>query len=138
MDKVTEALNEEIISEIKSLSQMTDGCEAKSSAIDDLSALYKLRMEELKLDKELELKRLELEHEAEKAEMQKEENEKKESEEIRQRRKERIIGIVTKAGEIIIPLGGTIAMFCIGLKFEETGTFTSTMTRNLLHSIKVK
>jgi len=54
-------------------------------------------------------------------------------------RHERINGIMSsciKTAEIIIPSMVTVLLFNKGLKFEETGTVTSTFFKNLIHRIK--
>ena len=45
---IKDLLNEEIATEIQNLSELEAGSDEKSSAIDDLAKLYKLRIEENK------------------------------------------------------------------------------------------
>ena len=45
---IEELLNEEIAAQIKALSDLQSGTKEKSTAIDDLTKLYKLRIEENK------------------------------------------------------------------------------------------
>lgn len=44
---IDELLNEEIADEIKALSELEAGSNEKSAAIEDLTKLYKLRIEEM-------------------------------------------------------------------------------------------
>ena len=136
MDKVTEALNEEIISEIQSLSLMTDGCEAKASAIEDLCSLYGLRLEELKLETDIQIKTLNAEREAEEAKRKDEEAKQMTELDLKRKRKEDILNAAKEILKIALPIASYIMLFNKGLRFEETGTYTSTTVRNLLHMFK--
>lgn len=132
MDEVKKALDEEIISQIKDLSQMTSGCEVRTSAIDDLTALYKLRIEEEKLENELETKKLQMACEAAKAQQDKDEDERKHKFELRNK----IIDTAVDVGRIVVPIAFYGAWFVRGLEFEKNGTFASTTLRNLIHFFK--
>ena len=116
MDEIKELLSEEIQDEIKNLSGLETGSEEKSKAINDLSKLHNLRIEELKIESENAFK------EAER----------------KDRIKERVIGVAVQVG---LAIGGWIAYdiwHSRGLKFEETGTVTSPWTRNLMSKMAPK
>lgn len=130
MDEVKKALDEEIISQIKGLSEMTDGCEAKTSAIDDLTALYKLRLEEEKLSNDLEVKKLEFQQETEQAELQKKEEEKRQKSIFWKEKISDGLKIGLEAVKIIVPVMAYVNCFRQGLNFEQTGTFTSGTMKN--------
>ena len=133
MDEVRKALDEEILSEINGISLMTDGCEAKTSAIDDLTAIYKMRLEEIRLDNELEAKRIELERNAEEAKRKSAEETKKQDSELKNRKFEKILDVIVSGAGIIMPLTFYCVWLSQGLQFEETGVFKSVTFKNLIH-----
>ena len=53
MDEIRDLLGEEIKEEIQNLSTLEPGSKEKSTAIEDLATLYRLRIEELKNDGDL-------------------------------------------------------------------------------------
>lgn len=110
MDEIKVMLDEEIKAEIEKLKSLDAGSDGKSSAVDDLTKLYKLRIEE------------------QKAEMEREEqNARRDAEKA-----ERMINIGLQVG---LAVGGWIVYDMWhrrGLKFELEGTVTSPWTRNLM------
>ena len=110
MDEIKVMLNEEIKAEIEKLNTLDAGSDEKSNAVDDLTKLYKLKIEE------------------QKAAMEREEQD--------ARRKEvkadRMVNIGLQVG---LAVAGWIVYDVWhrrGLKFEEEGTITSPWTRNLM------
>lgn len=109
-DKVQVLLNEEIAKDIQKLSDMDNGSDKKSKAVEELTQLYKLRIEEAKIEKEQETRETTLKSQA----------------------FDRWISIGVQVG---LAIGGWVAYdvwYRRGLRFEETGSITSPMTRNLL------
>lgn len=116
-DEIQKSLDEVIAMEILDLPNMSQGSKEKKEAIENLTELYKLRIEEAKIEQarvdkceELEIKQAQLDSQA----------------------KDRWVNL---AAQVSLALGSLIAYniwFNRGLKFEETGTITSPMTRNLL------
>ena len=110
MDKIKDMLGERIEADIQKLSTLESGSSEKASAVEDLSKLYSLRIEEIKAE---------------------EEKINRESQ-----RKSQIIDRFVKAGIIV----GSVIVECIAydiwhrrnLRFEETGTFCSPQSRNLM------
>jgi len=112
-EEIKNLLGERIKSEIRNLSSLPPSKE-KTNLIDDLVKLYKLRIEEIKIEK----------HNAhEKAKLE---------EQI----KDRYFKLVVEAAGIILPLIFYGIWLRRGFKFEETGTFTSTTFRNLFNRFK--
>lgn len=116
-DKIYKKLNEVIEEEIESLRDLDAGSKEKTDAVKDLTELYKLRIEEAKI------------------EQAKVENS-NEQESKREFAKSQTLDRVLNAGlQIGLAIGGWIVYdvwYRRGLKFEETGSITSPMTRNLL------
>lgn len=55
MDEAKELLNKEIETEIRNLSVLEDGSEEKTRAVDQLNKLYRLRIDESKVETEYEM-----------------------------------------------------------------------------------
>ena len=116
-------LDEVIVDEIKNLSVMETGSQQKSKAVEDLTQLYKLKIEEAKI-KQAERDRLE-------------EKEFRETQ-AKSQFLDRCINVGLQIG---LAVGGWIAYDIWnrrGLRFEETGTITSQWTRNLLSKMVPK
>lgn len=126
MKEIKNLLEEEIESQIQNLSNLPDGSKEKSDAIDDLSALYKLRLDEMKIT---------LDHE-EKSNNRKTEERLKE-EQLVEQINDRYFKLAITAAEIILPMLFYATWMRKGFKFEETGTFTSTTFRNLFNRFKL-
>lgn len=128
MEKVNELLNKEIEASINCLSSLKAGSEERAKAIDDLTQLYKLRIEENKVEVE----------EADKVRQHKLEVKKLEQEvsrEAEQRKNinlDRWVNVGVQVGLAVIGYIAYDIWHRRGLKFEETGTITSPQTRNLI------
>lgn len=121
MDETMELLSEEIKSQIANLGDLEPGSEEHSKAVESLSKLYKLKIEESK-------------NEAELVEKQKEEQFKKEQ--LAELKKDRWIKVGIAAGEILIPLVLYDIWMRRGFKFEETGSYCSQTFRNFFGKLK--
>ena len=116
-DGIQLSLDEVIGKEIDRLKYLDNQTEEKSKTIGNLTGLYKIRIEEAKIEQarrervsELELRRAQLKSQS----------------------WDRFINVGVQVG---LAIGGWIAYDIWnrrGLKFEETGTITSPWTRNLL------
>ena len=120
-DETMRLLSEEIESEIENLSGLEPGSDEHSKAVDSLSKLYKLKIEESKNQSELE-------------EKQKEELLKKEQ--LREQKIDRWVKVGVVAGELTIPLVFYGVWMKRGFKFEETGTFCSQTFRNFFSRLR--
>ena len=132
MDEIRELLNEEIKSEIEGLSNLEVGTKEKAEAIDNLAALYKLRIDETKNEMELDeklLRRIDDKEQCERDELVK-------AKEIEEQVKDRRIGRVIEVAGIVVPMVFYAVWMKKGFKFEETGTFTSTTFRGLFNRFK--
>lgn len=117
MEKIHQLMDERIESEILSLDSLKPGSEEKTKTIADLEKLYKLRIEDQKLKQ---------------AESAASDERKKAELEQGQKRLDRWLNIGLQVG---LAVGGWLCYDIWhrrGLKFEETGTVTSPLTRNLI------
>lgn len=110
MDKVKALLDEAIEKRLEEANKLTDQGIAATELIDEAVELYKVRNEEIKNEKA--------------------------SEDAKAQQKSTLIGqIITGGVQIGLTIGGWIAYDIWhkrGLRFEEIGTITSPMTKNLL------
>lgn len=131
-NSIKELLNEEIAEEIQALSILEAGSKEKSIAIEDLTKLYKLRIEENKSEWEADEKynRRVMEDEANTRD-----DELKQIQIVEQV-KDRYFRLGIAAAELMIPLMFYGIWMKKGFKFEETGTYTSTTFRGLFNRFR--
>lgn len=149
-EQLKDLLSEEIKTEIQGLSELSPGSAEKSKAVDNLATLYKLKIEETKMEMdfdEKEKRRKMDEKNRQKDDALKEQQLKDENlarerdelirkEQITEQGKDRYIRLGIAAAEIILPLVFYSKWMKKGFKFEETGTFTSTTFRGLFNRFK--
>ena len=131
-DEIKDLLNEEIKNQISDLAELEAGSEEKSIAIDDLTKLYKLRIEETKNeldDEEKEVRRLMEDRQFDDETLVKEKQ-------LNEQVKERWFRLGIAAAELVLPLIFYGAWMSKGFKFEETGAFTSTTFRGLINRFR--
>lgn len=114
IEPIKQKLDEEILRELENLSSMDQGTQEHTDAVDSLTKLYKMRNEDDRLTIEL--------------------NEKKE--ERNDKKEDRIVKIGIASAEIVLPLIFYAVWMRRGLKFEESGTFTSQTFRGLISRFK--
>ena len=129
---IDELLNEEIADEIKALSELEAGSNEKSAAIEDLTKLYKSRIEENKSSWDADDK-------YNRRIMDEKSNDK--DDEIKQKQleeqvKDRYFKVGIAAAELMIPLMFYGIWMNKGFKFEETGTITSSTFKGLINRFK--
>ena len=129
---IRDLLNEEIGKEIQALSSLNSGSKEKSTAIDDLTKLYKLRIEESKNEWEYDEKynRRVMEDEAGTRDEEMKRNQ------LSEQIKDRYLRLGIAAAELMIPLMFYGIWMKRGFKFEETGTYTSTTFRGLFNRFR--
>jgi hypothetical protein len=118
-------LEKVIAEEISNLSTLERGSQEKSAAIDDLAALYKLKIEENKFKLDY----------IERQESTKRDEEFK-NKQLEEQVKDRYFRLGIAAAELILPLIFYAAWMKKGFKFEETGAYTSTTFRNLFNRFR--
>lgn len=139
MEKIEDLLGEEIKNQIESISSLNPGSVERSKAIDDLTKLYKLRIEETKNNSELDEKRERRLMEKEQYDdglLDREYEAKFKREQLSEQVKDRYIRLGTAAAELILPLIFYAVWMRRGFKFEKDGTYTSTTFRGLFSRFK--
>lgn len=121
------ALTDEVMDEVKELNKMQVGTEEYRIAVEGISKLA---------DKAIELERLEQEH-REKVESRNLENDLKLMQMAEDRKDRRVKNGLTAAG-IVLPLSATIWGVLKSLKFEETGSVSSIVGRDLIKKLLPK
>lgn len=129
---IDELLGEEIVAEIEAISELEPGSKEKSTAIDDLTKLYKLRIEENKSvwDADEKYNRRVME---ENANTQDDEIKRQQ---INENVKDRYFRVAIAGAELLIPLMFYGIWMRKGFKFEETGTYTSTTFKGLINRFR--
>ena len=138
MDNITKLLEEEIEEQINNLSSIPDP-KQKSMAVEDLTKLYKLRIEQAKNEAELAQKQARREMETRQIKLDSEAKERSEnleefrlSEMVRDRYFRTGIAVL----EIVLPLMFYGVWMRRGFKFEKDGTYTSKTFMNLFNRFK--
>lgn len=154
MDKknIKNLLEEVIAADFEKLKTIGIGTKEHASAVEDLTKLYRLTIDESKAEqeirikksenkntlarqnKELELKTRELELKGEQhtlAVTTQYDTTEKDKADLKERKIDRYVKIGIAVAELILPLAFYGCWMRRGLKFEETGTFTSTTFRGL-------
>ena len=121
MSEIQNLLDEEIVRRLKGLNDMESGSKENGVAIEDVEHLFKMRVEEKKLNSELESNARE---------------ERDKLVENAARAKDRYIRLGLDVAGLILPLMFYGIWMAKGFKFEESGTFTSTTFRNLFNRFK--
>ncbi len=124
-EEIRNLLGEEIKAEIRDLSTLEPGSKEKSTAIEDLAKLYKLRIEETKNEWDFTEK-----YESRDSDIQ------FKKEQLEEQVKDRYFRFGVEAAGIILPLIFYAIWMKRGFKFEETGTYTSTTFRGLFNRFK--
>ncbi len=131
-NNIKELLSVEIAEEIQALSTLASGSKEKSTAIDDLTKLYKLRIEENKsewdADEKYNRRVMEDESNVRDDEVKRVQ--------IAEQVKDRYFRLGIAAAELMIPLMFYGVWMKKGFKFEETGTYTSTTFRGLFNRFR--
>ena len=129
---IEELLSEEIAAQIQSLSDLDSGSKEKSAAVDDLTKLYKLRIEENKSvwDADEKYNRRMMDDESSTKESDFKERQ------IAEQVKDRYFRVGIAAAELLIPLMCYGVWMNKGFKFEETGTYTSSTFKGLINRFR--
>lgn len=124
-EEIRDLLGEVIKTEIRNLSTLESGSKEKSTAIEDLAKLYRLRIEETRNEWDFNEK-----YESRDSDMQFKKNQ------LEEQVKDRYFRLGVEAAGIILPLIFYAVWMKRGFKFEETGTFTSTTFRGLFNRFR--
>ncbi len=124
-EEIRKLLEEEIKAEIRDLSTLEPGSKEKSTAIEDLAKLYRLRIEETRNEWDFNEK-----YESRDSDIQ------FKKDQLEEQVKDRYFRFGVEAAGIILPLIFYAIWMKRGFKFEETGTYTSTTFRGLFNRFK--
>ena len=124
-EEIRKLLEEEIKAEIRDLSTLEPGSKEKSTAIEDLAKLYKLRIEETKNEWDFSEKYY-----------TREGDKQLKKDQLEEQVRDRYFRLGVEAAGIILPLIFYATWMKRGFKFEETGTYTSTTFRGLFNRFK--
>ena len=119
-EQLLESLADELQIEFNALKDLKAGSEEYSRHVANIEKLWKLGQAEVKAVQESE----ELYYRREK--------------DAKDKKIDRWLNIGIKLAEIGIPTGVYVALWKKGLKFEETGTYTSSMMKNLIQKLPWK
>ena len=125
-------LENAITAEFGRLKGLDPGSKEYIDTVEAITKLYKTRMDEVKLDRDLENDYLEKQHAAE---IQEKEDQFR-RDQLEEQVKDRYFKIGMGTAELLVPLIFYAAWMKKGFKFEETGTFTSTTFRGLFGKFK--
>ena len=131
MVEIKKLLDDAIETEINNLNSASDA-DKKSEVIKNLAALHKLRIEEIKTETEIEER-------SERRIMDKENHENDASFkeiQLHENTLDRYVKVGIAAAELVLPLMFYGVWMRRGLRFEETGTFTSQTFKNLFNRFK--
>lgn len=131
-EEIRDLLEEEIKAQIESLGSLKSGSQEKSRAVTDLMQVYKLKIEEDKIELESNDKQRRMENE----EVDHERDWKLKSNQLDEQVKDRYFRLASSAAQVILPLLFYGVWMKKGLKFEETGTFTSQTFRGLINCFR--
>ena len=124
-EEIRRLLGEEIKTEIQKLSSLESGSKEKSTAIEDLATLYRLRIEETKNELDFD----------EKYDSRVSDQLLK-KEQLDEQVKDRYFRLGVEAASILLPMMFYAVWMRRGFRFEETGTYTSTTFRGLFNRFK--
>lgn len=124
-EEIRRLLGEEIKTEIQKLSSLESGSKEKSTAIEDLATLYKLRIEETKNELDFDEK---YDSRASDQQLKKDQ--------LDEQVKDRYFRLGVEAASILLPMMFYAVWMGRGFRFEETGTYTSTTFRGLFNRFK--
>lgn len=131
-EEIKKMLDEEIKEEFHSLSSLQAGSKEKATAIENLETLYRLKIDETKIEIDLDEKRNRRGMDDESAER----DIRLKQVQLEEQVKDRYFRIGIEAAGIILPLVFYAVWMRRGLKFEETGAYTSTTFRGLFNRFK--
>jgi hypothetical protein len=131
-DEIKKELEKEILKEIQDLSALKSGSKEMDLAIENLATLYKLNIEEVKIEHEA----IEKAYDRGSADETSARDLKLKQQMLNESIKDRYFKLGLDVAGLIVPIIFYGIWMGRGLKFEETGTFTSTTFRGLFNHFK--
>lgn len=152
MEEINKLMDKEIVSQIKALGSLQSGSQEQTAAVKNLTALYEARIneEKVQLDAEDKREKREMDREQHRADEALKKSQAADEAAARQRdlqlkeaqMEDQKVDRLMRAGIAMVEIGLPLVCyghwFRKGLKFEETGSITSSMMRNLINKFKTK
>ncbi|WP_321572049.1 hypothetical protein [Parabacteroides goldsteinii] len=138
-EQIRQALADEILSQLNGLGNLELGSKEQQTAIDNVTKLYRLGLEDVKADTDYDEKLYrrdaDAQHEQNELDKQAREEEFKKKQ-LSEQIKDRYFRLGIEVTEIVLPLMFYATWMKRGFKFEETGTYTSTTFRGLFNRFR--
>ena len=138
-EQIRQALADEILSQLNGLGNLELGSKEQQTAIDNVTKLYRLGLEDVKADTDYDEKLYrrdaDAQHEQNELDKQAREEEYKKKQ-LSEQIKDRYFRLGIEVTEIVLPLMFYATWMKRGFKFEETGTYTSTTFRGLFNRFR--
>lgn len=138
-EQIRQALANEILSQLNNLSTLNPGSKEQQTAVENVTKLYRLGLEDVKADTDYDEKLyrrdVDAQHEQDELNRQAREEQFK-KDQLAEQIKDRYFRLGIGAAEIVLPLIFYATWMKRGFKFEETGTYTSTTFRGLFNRFR--
>lgn len=143
MAEIKTLLDDVIETEIEHLKGLPSGKEERASAIRDLAALHKLRIEEIKAqtDADEKCERRVMDSDTRQAELagknaDRDREEAFQNRQLKEQKIDRYVRVVVAGVELVLPLVFYGIWMKRGFKFEESGVYSSTTFKNLFNRFR--
>lgn len=138
-EQIRQALANEILSQLNNLSTLNLGSKEQQTAVENVTKLYRLGLEDVKADTDYDEKLyrrdVDAQHEQDELDRQAREEQFK-KDQLAEQIKDRYFRLGIGVAEIVLPLIFYATWMKRGFKFEETGTYTSTTFRGLFNRFR--
>ncbi len=138
-EQIRQALADEILSQLNDLSTLEPGSKEQQTAVENVTKLYRLGLEDVKADTDYDEKLyrrdVDAQHEREELDRQAREEQFK-KDQLSEQIKDRYFKLGIEVAGIVLPLMFYATWMKRGFKFEETGTYTSTTFRGLFNRFR--
>lgn len=138
-EQIRQALADEILSQLNGLSNLQPGSKEQQTAVENVTKLYRLGLEDVKADTDYDEKvyrrDVDAQHEQNELDWQTREEQFK-KDQLAEQIKDRYFKLGIEVAGIVLPLIFYATWMKRGFKFEETGTYTSTTFRGLFNRFR--
>lgn len=138
-EQIRQALANEILSQLNGLSNLQPGSKEQQTAVENVTKLYRLGLEDVKADTDYDEKvyrrGIDAQHEQDELDRQAREEQFK-KDQLAEQIKDRYFKLGIEVAGIVLPLIFYATWMKRGFKFEETGTYTSTTFRGLFNRFR--
>lgn len=138
-EQIRQALADEILSQLNNLSALNPGSKEQQTAVENVTKLYRLGLEDVKVDTDYDerVRRREMDEQHGQNELDKQDREEQfKKDQLAEQIKDRYFKLGIGVAEIVLPLIFYATWMKRGFKFEETGTYTSTTFRGLFNRFR--